>query len=71
LDYIIDSTTEQLHSTGGLALAGKIFERIQLGTDETGRTLKHPYILRAVAGLFVQGRTRYEEIGLFREDPLF
>jgi hypothetical protein len=36
MDYCIDSTTERLSSTGGIALAGKIFERIQLGTDEVG-----------------------------------
>ena len=71
MDYSIDSTTEQLHSTGGIALAGKIFERIQLGTDEVGKTLKHPHLLRVLAGLFVQGRTRYEEVELFRSDTLF
>ena len=71
MDYVIDSTTEKLHSTGGIALAGKIWERIQLGTDEVGKTLKHPHLLRVLAGLFVQGRTRYEEVSLVRSDSLF
>jgi hypothetical protein len=36
-----------------------------------GKTLKHPQLLRVLAGLFVQGRTRYEEVELFRSDALF
>jgi hypothetical protein len=39
--------------------------------DEGGKTLKHPQLLRVLAGLFVQGRTRYEEVELFRSDALF
>jgi len=29
LDYLINTTTDQLHSTGGIALVGKIGERIE------------------------------------------
>ena len=68
MDYVIDTTTETLHSTGGIALVGKIFERIGFGTSAS---LSHPEILRVLAGLFTQGRTRYEEIKLFRHDRLF
>lgn len=69
MDYRIDSTTDSIHSTGGIALAGKIFERLGFGDPDSG--LSHPEVLRVLAGLFVQGRTRYEEIDLFRRDCLF
>lgn len=71
MDYVIDSTTEALYSTGGIALVGKIFERIGFGNNQESQKLTHPEILKALAGLFVQGRNRYEEIRLFREDQLF
>jgi len=71
MDYCIDSAAERLSSTGGIVLSGKIFERIQKGTDEGGKTLKHPHLLRVLAELFVQRRTRYEEMELFRSDALF
>jgi hypothetical protein len=69
LDYLIDTTTDQLHSTGGIALVGKICERI--GFAAPSSPVSHPEILKSLLGLFVQGRTRYEEIDLFRRDRLF
>lgn len=69
MDYRIDTTTDQLHSTGGIALVGKICERIGFGSASS--PVSHPEILRSLVGLFIQGRTRYEEIDLFRHDRLF
>jgi hypothetical protein len=69
LDYLIDTTTDQLHSIGGIALVGKICERIGFGSAPSA--MSHPEILKSLVGLFVQGRTHYEEIDLFRDDRLF
>lgn len=68
MDYLIDTTTDRLHSTGGVALVGKICERIGFGSMSS---VSHPETLKSLIGLFVQGRTRYEEIDLFRRDRLF
>jgi hypothetical protein len=69
LDYLIDTTTDQLNSIGGIALVGKICERIGFGSASS--PVSHPEILKSLVGLFVQGRTRYEEMELFRRDRLF
>ena len=69
MDYHIDTTTDQLHSTGGIALVGKICE--QLGFGSASSSVSYPETLKSLVGLFVQGRTRYEEIDLFRNDRLF
>lgn len=69
MDYRIDTTTDQLYGTGGIALVGKICER--LGFCSPSSSVPHPEILKSLLGLFVQGRTRYEEIDLFRHDQLF
>lgn len=73
MKFTIDSTTEQLQSTGGLALAGTISEKIGLNFTDDGskRQIVHPEMLRVIFGLFVQGRSSYEEIKLFRHDPFF
>ena len=73
MKFTIDSTTEQIHSTGGLALAAKISEKIGFNfSDENSKAqLIHPEMLRVMYGLFVQGRSSYEEIKLFRNDPFF
>ena len=73
MKYTIDSTTEQLQSTGGIALAAKISEKIGLdfSDEESKRELVHPEIPKVMYGLFVQGRTTFEEIKLFRHDSFF
>jgi hypothetical protein len=71
LDYVIDSTTEKLHCTGGIAIVGKILQRIGFGKNEEGNSPRYPGILKSVVGLFTQGRTTFEEIRLFRNDELF
>lgn len=70
MDYMIDSTTDKLSSTGGIALVGK-FEKIGFGVLPRTSEIKHPGILKSIVGLFVQGRTRFEEIKLFRGDDFF
>jgi len=73
MKFTIDSTTEQVQSTGGIALAAKISEKIGFNfSDNNSRNqLVHPEILKVMYGLFVQGRTSFEEIKLFRSDPFF
>ena len=73
MKFTIDSTTEHIQSTGGIALAGKIAEKIgfNFSDDESEHQLVHPEILRTIYGLFVQGRNSFEEIKLFRYDPFF
>ncbi|MBN1617308.1 MAG: hypothetical protein JW875_08335 [Spirochaetales bacterium] len=72
MDYEIDTTTESLHSTGGFALVGKIFERIGFGQNYNDQnTLQHPEILKVLGDLFVQGRSRFEEASLFQYDSFF
>ncbi len=73
MKFVIDSTTEQIQSIGGIALAAKISEKIGLNfsDEESRRELVHPEILKVMYGLFVQGRTTFEEIKLFRFDPFF
>ncbi|MCP3921080.1 MAG: IS1380 family transposase [Desulfobacterales bacterium] len=69
MDYIIDSTKDNLNSIGGLAFIGKIFEKIGFGVDSAN--ISHPAILKSIAGLFVQGRAHFEEIRLFRNNNFF
>ena len=73
MKFDINTTTEHLQSTGGLALAGEIAEKIGLCdyTKQDKKVLRHPEVLSSLFGLFVQGRSRYEEIKLFRGDELF
>ncbi len=73
MKFTIDSTTEQVQSTGGIALAAKISEKIgfNFSDTESKRQLVHPEIPRIMYGLFVQGRNTFEEIKLFRSDPFF
>lgn len=73
MKFTIDSTTEQIQSTGGIALAAKISEKIgfNFSDDKSKRELVHPEILRIMYGLMVQGRNSFEEIKLFRSDPFF
>ena len=73
MKFTIDSTTDQVQSTGGIALAAKISEKIGFNFSDTksSRQLVHPEIPRIMYGLFVQGRNSFEEIKLFRFDPFF
>jgi hypothetical protein len=71
LDYLIDTTTEKLNSIGGMALVGKILEKIGFCNQTQKPNPRYPHILKAIIGLFTQGRTRFEEIDLVREDSFF
>jgi len=73
MKFTIDSTTEQIQSTGGIALAAMISEKIgfNFSDEQSKKQLIHPEMLRVMYGLFVQGRSSYEEIKLFRHDPFF
>ena len=73
MNFVIDSTTEQVQSTGGIALAAKISEKIGLDFSDpvSKQQLVHSEIIRVMYGLHVQGKTSFEEIKLFRNDPFF
>lgn len=69
MDYEINTTTERLSSTGGIAIAGKILEKVKF--ESPSIHCKHFDILRSMIGLYVQGRTKFEEISLFKNDIFF
>ncbi|MCP4049480.1 MAG: hypothetical protein GY730_02080 [bacterium] len=71
MDYRINTTTERLNSTGGIALAGKILEKIEFGSDINLSSQSYPDVLKSMIGLYIQGRTRFEEIDLFRKNIFF
>ena len=73
MKFTIDSTTDQVQSTGGIALAAKISNKIDFNFsgNKSSSQLAHPEILRIMYGLFVEGRNSFEEIKLFRYDPFF
>lgn len=65
------STPDTLSSTGGIVLAGKIFSAIGLTSSShvVPETIRRA--LTSLAGLQIQGRTRFAEIEQFRNDTLF
>lgn len=70
--FTIDTTTNVLNNTAGIALAGKVFDKI--GLDLPNNSLISPQeknAIKTMAGMIVQGRNRYAEVDLFRNDPLF
>ena len=71
MDYVINTTTEKLNSTGGMALVGKILERIGFGKRPVDYGPTYPHVLKSIIGLYTQGRTRFEEIDLVRNDSFF
>ncbi len=71
MSYKINTTTERINSIGGIALAGKILEKIEFGSDINLSSLSHLDILKSMVGLYIQGCTRFEEIDLFRKDTFF
>ena len=72
MNFIIESTTDILNSTGGIALVGKIFQDIGLNFEsDTVLKSAEKSILRILAGLLTQGRSSFAEVSLLANDPLF
>lgn len=76
--FKISSTTDKINNIGGLALAGELFNCFDLENRfefrEIGKRrdrVADSDIVKTMMGLFVQGRSDYEDIELFRDDPLF
>ena len=68
----VNSTPETLSSTGEIVLAGKILSKSGLSSSKSDSiTEKERQVLTLLAGLQVQGRTRFAEIEPFRHDQLF
>ena len=68
----IDTTTEILTGTGGIVLAGKIFDDIGLDLEsDKVLTSSEKRVIKTIAGLFVQGRNGYAEVEMVRNDPVF
>ena len=66
MKFNINCTTEQINSTAGIILAGKIFKKIGLNNGKS-----HYETLRSMLGLLIQGRCSFEEINLYRKDNFF
>jgi hypothetical protein len=71
LDYVINTTTEKLNSTGGMALVGKILDRTAFCSRTGFDSPSHPNVLKSIIGLYTQGRTSFEEMDLVRKDTFF
>ncbi len=70
--YTINTTTESINSTGGIALIGKIAEKINLFTGKDNSfAITDEEIIRCMYGLICQGRFSFEELIIFKKDPLF
>lgn len=76
--FRITSTTDKINNIGGLALAGELFNCFNLKNQfkfrEIGKRsdrVSDSDIVKTMMGLFVQGRSDYEDVELFRDDPLF
>ena len=68
----IETTTEALTRTGGIALAGKILKEIGLDfTSDTILSGADKQIIKTMTGLFVQGRNSFEEVNMVRNCPFF
>ena len=70
MGFRIKSTTETIGSVGGMVLVGQIAKGCGLHKVIEATTLFHDVLL-SLYGLIVQGRTTFEEINLFQNDPLF
>ena len=71
MDYVINTTTEKVNSIGGMAFVGKILEKIGFCKNSKQGTPRHPHVLKSIIGLFTQGRTRFEEMDMVRNDSFF
>lgn len=68
--FTIESTTECFGDTAGLAIAANFVYEAKLN-DVAGTERSHSAAILAMYGLLLQGRTRFEEIALFRNDRFF
>lgn len=67
----IDTTTEVLTRTGGIALAGKVFKEIGLDfTSDAILSRADKQIIKTMTGLFLQGRNSFEEVNMVRNGLL-
>jgi len=76
--FTITSTRERVNCVGGLALVGEGFKRFGLGSSlafrEDGRRSDRVAdcdVATMMMGLQAQGRNDFEDIELFRDDPMF
>ena len=68
----IDTTTEVLTRTGGIAVAGKVFKEIGLDFTSDAILLRaDKQILKTMTGLFLQGRNSFEEVNMVRNCSFF
>jgi hypothetical protein len=66
----VESTTEYVGNAGGLELAGLVARAFGLANEPS---LKRSWrdALFSMFGLLVMGRSSFEEIALYRNDPFF
>lgn len=79
MNYKIARGNDEINSCGGISLIGKLFDEVNIFKDldhlSGCKTKKghfsHSGILKAMTGLFCQGRSDYTNINLHKDDAVF
>ena len=72
MNFTIDTTTNILNNSTGIAFAGKVFNDIGLDLSPYSLISSQERVaIRIMTGLIVQGRSSYAEVNLFRNAHLF
>jgi hypothetical protein len=79
MNYKIEQGSEEINSTGGISLAGKILGKLNLFGKFNDMTMpkvkkgkiSHGNILKSMVGLFCLGKTDYCDIELKKNDTVF
>ena len=69
MDYILERSSEEIKSVGGLCLIGRVLERI--GFSDAFTSLRTVDILKTEIALLCQGRADFNDVELFRHDAYF
>lgn len=69
MDYILERSSEEIKSVGGLSLIGRVLERI--GFSDAFTSSRTADILKTQIALLCQGRADFNDVELFRSDTYF
>ena len=69
MDYILERSSEEIKSVGGLSLIGRMLERIDFSEFFTSSRTSD--ILKTQIALLCQGRADFNDVELFRTDAYF
>lgn len=70
MNFRLNTTTERIENTAGLIFAGSISKKIDLHLPKIN-LIPNKEVIRCMFGLFIQGRTSYEEIAIYRNSSIF